>query len=252
MLPEEFTKMAELEDHHWWFKARREIMYSILVRFSNPKHCFLGEIGCGTGGNLKFLQHYFRKTIGVDISPDAVALADKRTDCEVLQGKFADAFQPLWKDIDVILLADVIGHVKDDRAFFDDIVNSMQPGALLLVTAPAYPFLWSRHDEVLGHKRRYTRKSFFGLWENRPVSPLFFTYFNTVLFPVIALVRLLPKNRKKETSDVQSCSAPVNSLLYFAFIAEKFWLKFSGLPFGCSCLVLLRKDTQNERSRVRK
>lgn len=240
----QFTLHAEMEDAHWWFRARREIMFALLKRYLSPDQGKLvAEIGCGTGGNLKFLQEHYR-VIGVDTAPEAVSYARARTRCDILLGDFHDHLAARWHEIDALLLADVLEHIDDDTAFIGDIVSSLRPGAFLLITVPAHQFLWSNHDVVLGHRRRYSRQSLRALWNGLPVDELAFSPFNSLLFPLIAIYRLLKPAEATSTgtSDLRMPAPWVNRFLDATFSTETAILQFMPLPWGVSLVALLRKQ----------
>ena len=241
MLAEEYKQHARLEDTHWWFKARRKIILSVLQRFSPKDYQHLVEIGCGTGGNLKFLGQYYKHILGVDISPYAVEFAKERVVGDILQGDFTEVLQSHWDELDTILLADVIEHIEDDHKFLHNIINSMKANTFLLITAPAHMSLWSPHDVALGHKRRYTIDTFQELWNHQPVETLFLTPINCLLCPLIFLARWLQKDSNSGESDLKQHNRISNRILYFVFGIEQFWLKYFTLPWGCSYLALLKK-----------
>lgn len=238
----EFDLHSRIEDVHWWFKARRDIMLAALRRYV-PAHQgkLLAEIGCGTGGNLKFFRDYYR-VVGVDRSPEAVKYTSENVNCEVFLGDFRDKLAGLWKDIDAVILPDVLEHVDDDAVFLGDIVRSLKPGAVLLVTVPAHGFLWSNHDVVLGHRRRYSGKRLRMLWKGLDVTELVFTPVNSFLFPAIAIYRLLKRaDSGSGKSDLYLPSPLINFLLYKIFSAEKAFMKLLPLPCGISYMAVLRK-----------
>ncbi len=237
----QFNLHAQMEDRHWWFVGRREIIYEILRRYVPPhQDNHVLEIGCGTGGNLRYLLGSYRGT-GVDIAPEAVRYARDRVDCPVFEGDFRALGKELFADVDVVLLADVLEHVADDRLFLSDILARLKPGAIVLVTVPAHDFLWSNHDLVLGHLRRYSRDKLQVLLDGLPAGLLCCTFFNSVLFPLISLYRLLHKG-KSTASDLTLPLTPVNSLLLFLFRMEKYFLKIAPLPWGVSLLAVLKKN----------
>lgn len=237
----EFDLHAQVEDRHWWFVARRQIILALLA-----KHIPVGqdklvvEIGCGTGGNLALLKNYYRVE-GGDVSPEAVQYAAEKLDCPVKLGDFRKALAGRWGEIDGVLLADVLEHVADDAAFVADIVGSLKPGGILFMTVPAHRFLWSHHDMVLGHLRRYSRNEFCSLWKGLPVAERFFSPINSVLFPVIAGIRMLPAKTTAGVSDLRLPSPLINTVLYRLFSLERTLLKFITLPFGLSYLAILQK-----------
>ena len=203
----------------------------------------VAEIGCGTGGNLDFLKEHYR-VIGVDTSPEAARYAAEKLPCPVLLGDFRKKLAGNWGEVDGVLLADVLEHVEDDAAFVEDIVASLKPGGMLFITVPAHQFLWSHHDVVLGHLRRYSAGELKSLWKGLVVSELFFSSFNTMLFPAIAVCRLLLPSRKgSDESDLSLPSPLVNRFFYALFSFERLLLKLFKLPFGVSYLAVLRKNS---------
>lgn len=245
MNDQEFKLHAELEDTHWWFRARREI---IVERFLNilPKgrDRHVVEIGCGTGGNLKELGKYYRVT-GVDMSPEAVRFASEKIDSPVVLGNFRDVLRDYWQDIDGVLLADVLEHVENDRCFVEDLLAGLKPGAVIVITVPAFQFLWSSHDQALGHVRRYRQDDFRALWRGLPVKEDMISYFNSLLFPAIAIARLLMNDsaeKGKEESSLKPVNPVLNTLLLWVFRMEKRILHWMRFPFGVSLIAVLRKN----------
>jgi len=236
----QFTLHATMEDRHWWFVGRRELIFEILRRYVSPnneKHIL--EIGCGTGGNLRFLGKFYRVT-GMDIAPEAVRHARERVDCPILNADFGDTYSNVFTDVDAVLLADVLEHVEDDRGFLSDILMRLRSGGVVVITVPAYDFLWSNHDIVLGHVRRYSRKQLLSIRQGLPVDMKYCTSFNSLFFPLIALYRLLPHGASRE-SDLTLPPAPINNLLLALFRLEKFLLKIRPLPWGVSLMMVLQK-----------
>lgn len=238
----QFHLHARVEDRHWWFRARREIIFEQFRKYLPPAtDRLVAEIGCGTGGNLKFLQDHYR-VVGVDLSAEAVGYAAQRVAGPVCQGDFRTELAGRWPEVDGVLLADVLEHVPDDREFLRDLLDLLRPGGMVVLTVPAHPFLWSHHDLVLGHLRRYTAPTFRALWQGLPVEQLTFSPFNCLLFPIIALVRLVGGGRGAVgQSDLQLPLPGVNWLLYRLFSLERLLLRGMPLPWGVSYLAVLRK-----------
>jgi SAM-dependent methyltransferase len=204
----------------------------------------LAEIGCGTGGNLKFLQHHYA-VMGVDTSAEAVAYCAGRVTCPVFHGDFRQGLASRWGEIDGVVLMDVLEHIDADGAFLQDIVAALKPRGVVLITVPAHRFLWTRHDEVLGHVRRYSARELRRLWSELPVVERFFSPFNCFLFPAITLARKLVALCGKGgggESDLQPCHPLLNRTLRAVFSAERHWLTLCPLPFGVSYLAVLEKD----------
>ena len=236
----QFDLHARLEDRHWWFTARRAIIYQVLSSYLPPdQQRLVLEIGCGTAGNLRSLQEHYR-VMGIDIAPEAVRFARERIDCPILEGDFRELFPDAFPEVDAVLLADVLEHVEHDREFMTDVLTRLRPGGVVLVTVPAHDSLWSGHDVVLGHRRRYSRERLRQVWKGLPVTEEFLTPFNSLLFPLIDLYRLTCKGRR-EKSDLKMPPAPINNMLFRIFSLEKVLLKMGPLPWGVSLLALLKK-----------
>lgn len=236
---DEFTRMAALEDRHWWFRARREIMLEQIRRHAPPPGLMV-EIGCGTGGNLKLLgQHY--PVLGIDIAPRAVALARQRIPHEIQCGDFREVLRGRWAEVTAVVLMDVLEHVDDDLAFAHDLFAALKPGARVFITVPADGVPFSRHDTALGHVRRYSRERFVQLWRGLPVRLERLTAFNTLLLPVVWLARRLSRG-ESGGSDVRQHSAFGNAVLYRLFSLERLLLRHVALPVGVSLLAVLTKE----------
>jgi SAM-dependent methyltransferase len=238
----QFELHARIEDVHWWFKARRELMLGVLQSYVPVRdNRLIAEIGCGTGGNLKFLQRYYR-VIGVDVSPEAVRYTSGRVNCPVYLGDFRDRLSAMWADIDAVILADVLEHIDDDAGFLRDVVKSLKTGSIILLTVPAHMFMWSRHDVILGHRRRYSAGNLRSLWKDLEVEEVYFTPFACILFPAIALYRLFRRiGPDVHRSDLSMPPLWLNGLLYRIFSIESDLARLFPLPYGISYLSVLRK-----------
>jgi SAM-dependent methyltransferase len=183
-----YPLMYEMEDRHWWFRGRRAVLFALLRRAGvRPSRSVL-DAGCGTGRNL---QEYLRlgPATGVDPSASAVDFCHERGLREVTRA----GVESLPFDVgsfDLIFATDVLEHVDDDIAAMRELRRVADSPAVLVVTVPAYMWLWTKHDEALHHRRRYTRAN---LAERAAASgwePVIATYFNSLLLPPIALARL--------------------------------------------------------------
>ncbi len=245
MQKEEFELHARLEDEHWWFKGRRDIIKAVLEKYL-AKDSVVVEIGCGTGGNLRGLAREYPRIFGIEIEEDAVSLAKQMAAIDVYQGDYREILHNRWEEIDAVIMADVIEHVEKDCEFVQTVLENLVTGAHLLITVPAHGFLWSEHDEALGHYRRYSGNELLAtVLQKGNAEVVMFTPFNTILFPLIAGIRLVKKAFKHKggkKSDLKEYSPLLNAILYKLFSREAFLLKRSVvMPFGCSYLVLLRK-----------
>ena len=207
-----YREQFELEDRHWWFRARRRVISSLLTRAALPPSPRILDAGCGTGRNLLEFGKLGRAT-GVDVSPQAVEFCRGRGVEDVRQAAVEDLpFDAL--SFDVLLATDVIEHVDDDMAVLRELRRVAADDARLILTVPAYQWLWSAHDESVHHRRRYTA----GRLRERVLAtgwaPTVETYFFSTVLPPVALLRTVrTRTGRTGKSDLALPSPPVNRLL---------------------------------------
>lgn len=242
MTPAEFDLHARLEDEHWWFRARREIVFDLLCRQLPPSRAKrVLEIGCGTGGNLRLLSAHYA-AMGTEIDPYAARLAARRAGCEIRCGDIADALEGVDFVPDAVLMLDVLEHVRDDRLLLTQALALLPAGGRMVLTVPADERLWSGHDVVLGHYRRYSRAGFAALWRELQVETLLLSGFNALLYPAVRLARKLRGRHGSSGSDLAPVNPLLNAILYRVFAIERHLLARVSLPWGCSLIAILRKS----------
>lgn len=209
---------ADYERRHWWFVARRAIIRDLVHRILPPSpDRLIIDVGCGTGANVDaFAREY--ECIGIDTSDEGIRLARHNYPGRRFIAGFAPA--DLGEDAaraDLFLLMDVLEHVRDDLELFSSLMAVAKPGALALITVPADPRLWSPHDEVHMHYRRYTPERLACLWQDAPLTPLLVSHFNTRLYPVVraarSVSRVLRRSSGQGGTDLNLPPAPLNDLL---------------------------------------
>jgi len=173
----------EEDRSHWWFRGRLAVILAALRRALPPRRVRLLELGCGSGNVLASLSE-FGEAVGMDGHGDLVAAA-RAAGLDVRAGHLPDELGVPQGWADVVLLLDVIEHVDDDLATLRAARASVGEAGLLVVTVPAYQWLWSGHDEVLGHRRRYTAAELRAAVERAGFTVLRVSYFNTLLFPLL-------------------------------------------------------------------
>ncbi|HEV2998774.1 MAG TPA: class I SAM-dependent methyltransferase, partial [Solirubrobacteraceae bacterium] len=147
----------QAEDRHWWYRGRRRVLELVIARLGLPPGARILDAGCGSGRNMIELARHGEVT-GVEISDASAALARDRHVGEVIEGSVLDMpFDDGAFDLAVSL--DVIEHLEDDREALRELRRVVAPGGALLVTVPAYQWLWSHHDEINHHHRRYNRRT---------------------------------------------------------------------------------------------
>ncbi|MEW6072843.1 MAG: class I SAM-dependent methyltransferase [Planctomycetota bacterium] len=241
MDPDYTALMHACEDRHWWFVARRRILAGVLDRFApRTAGAQVLEAGCGTGGNLALLARY-GALAAFELDAAARALASARGVVPVAAGRLPDEI-PFSGPFALICALDVLEHLKDDLAALRALGSRLAPGGRLLVTVPAYRSLWSHHDVVTHHERRYRRRELVDRIEAAGLHVRYATYFNTILFPVVWTIRALHRaTGRAEGSDVRMPAAPANALLTAVFAAERFLVPPARLPFGVSILAVAER-----------
>jgi len=242
MDPQVYARMAANEDEHWWFVARRRILTDVIRRRIAPAPgCQILEAGCGTGGNLAMLGQ-FGQISAFELDAGARRVATEKSAVDVREGRLPDRV-PFESDrFDLVAMLDVLEHVDDDVGGLGALGRVLRHGGRLLLTVPAYSFLWSRHDDQHHHKRRYDRKGLIRSVRAADLEPLYVSYFNTLLFPVVAGVRLAGKLLGGRDDDDDAMPSPLlNRLLAGAFAAERHVVPRRALPFGVSLLMIARR-----------
>lgn len=242
MDPHIYQQMRSLEERHWWFAGRRKIVGEILASLDLPGHARILDAGCGTGGNLQFLSQ-FGDVTGVELDDGAAALARERGAWPVLKGSLPGGMPFAGQQFDLIVLLDVLEHIDDDGASLHALAALLAPRGYLVLTVPAFPFLWSPHDDEHHHKRRYRAAGLREVIENAGLRLSYLSYFNTWLFPLVAAVRLVRKvfPANEVGRDVELPGPAANSMLQAVFGSERHWIGRLSMPFGVSLLAVARK-----------
>ncbi len=251
------------EGTNWWFVARERILRDIIERevlagdgagaarhdaeADAEREPILVDIGCAGGGFVETLAAYGR-AFGIDASPEAVRFARDRG-VDVRLGRLPDSIPLRDGSVSLVTLLDVVEHIEDDDGAMREVHRLLEPGGHLVVTVPAYRFLWSYHDDVNGHKRRYTSKQLRRLIERSGLVVRSISYFNAILFPPIAAIRLARRlGGRRQRADSPVVPAPVNSMLTQIFGIERRLLRWGSLPFGVSLVAVARKPPSARRA----
>jgi len=230
---------VEEDRRHWWFRGRLAVLLAILRRVLPPGHARLLELGCGTGNVLAALAE-FGEAVGMETHPDLAAAA-RAAGLDVRTGRLPDdlVVPPGWAD--AVLLLDVIEHLDDDVAALETARRALRPGGLLVITVPAYRWLWSGHDVALGHRRRYSARGLARLVERAGLHVVHVSYFNTLLFPAVALTRAWKRLTGDESHDLHRPAPAINRWLERVFALERHVVPRVALPFGASLLLVARR-----------
>ncbi|HEY8189759.1 MAG TPA: class I SAM-dependent methyltransferase [Micavibrio sp.] len=235
--------MAETQAEHWWYVGRRRILQSMIKNLHLPQDADIMEVGCGTGANLLMLGK-FGRTVGIEPHDYAREKAIALSGCVIKSGFLPDDI-PFHGPFDLIGAFDVIEHIDKDYESVRALHALTADGGFALFTVPAWPFLWSHHDVIHHHKRRYTRSEFSTLLQEAGYKVDYISYYNFLLFPVVALVRFLKKTLKidRNPDDALPRYPFINAILRAIFSSERYILSQRiALPFGVSIIAVCRKQ----------
>lgn len=228
-----------LEDRHWWFQGRKELVLSLLDRYRPCPRPRILDVGCGTGGMLSAYASY-GPSLGVDTACEAGHFSRKRG-LEVMLASgnslpFADG------SFDVVSALDVIEHVDEDVAILTEMQRVCAPGGVLLVTVPAFQFLWSSHDDLNHHKRRYIRRELGARVDAAGFDSLKLSYYNSFLLPAAILRKYLLKARNNGAAcHLEALPEPLNAVFRRVLVLERPVLSRGELPLGASIICAARK-----------
>lgn len=237
--------MAELQDRHWWFVGRRRVLSVILKSLNMRRSAEIVELGCGTGGNLKMLSK-FGKLQAMEDDVFARKCAESMAVCTVHAGllPFATAFD--GQEFDLVCLLDVLEHIEYDVSALVSASRLINANGHVLITAPAYQFLWSSHDDVHHHFRRYNKHSMRELVERSGLEVVRIGYFNCFLFAFVAIVRLIKRWFGNKSSDVKTPNHVLNKFLTHVFSLEQHFVWQRLFPFGASIVAVARKRSATQ------
>ncbi len=250
MKPEAHRQFETLEGDHWWFRARRRVYLDLLrtALGSRPVERIL-DVGAGSGGFLPELSSLGGAVHYAEPRVHSVAACRERGFPYGVRAR-AEALPYAEMSFDLVCLFDVLEHAEDDAAVLGEVARVLRPEGLLLVTVPAYPWLWSENDEIAEHRRRYTRDSLRRVIEAASLGPLRCTHTNALLLPAIAAYLLIGKGagrlglrgRSRGRTNLEvPVPRVVDRLCYHAFTAELKLSRRWNLPVGHSILALARR-----------
>ncbi len=240
-----------LEKKHWWFIGRQKIILQFLRKHVAPAPLSILNIGAAGGASTQWLSD-LGNVVSVETEPSFIAHL-KAQHIEVVNASVTAMPFP-ENSFDLVCAFDVIEHVADDAAAMREMERVCKAGGVICVTVPAFKTLWSNHDVVNGHHRRYTKKSLAALVENATqLNQTALQYFNSLLFlPILTarkLANLFRKGVPKDQSDFTfyKTPGPVNRLFKTIFSAETSLLKFISFPFGVSLIAVWKKTAGNTK-----
>ena len=234
-----YDRMAAHDSTHWWYTARRDILADYLAREGDlPKDARILEIGCGTGHNLPMLAA-FGTVDAIEIDPAARDIASARLGKPVGAAPLPELAGVERGGYDLIAVLDVVEHIEDDVGALRAMAECLKPGGKILITVPAHQWMWSAHDVVNHHHRRYSKASLTRAIHAAGLAPRKLGYFNSLLFPLAAASRLVGRLTGKDDSDDSPPPKIVNTLFEAIFRLERHLVGRVPLSPGVSIITLV-------------
>lgn len=241
---EAYKEMIELQEKHWWFVARRDVIKAFVkLQMNESSASKVLEIGCGVGGNVGLLSQS-GNYLGIDMHRPAIDYCSEKfpqfnfqcTRVEDIPQEFS------FNKFDSIYILDVLEHIDDELAILQSTQNYLTQNGKILLTVPAFEFLWSPHDDFVHHVRRYTKNRLQKTLEEAGYKVERISYFNSILFPLALIQRLGMRLMKKKLSTHLSTPPALVNWLFTVIFAQEAWiLKHTNLPVGLSIMAVVSK-----------
>ena len=238
----------KVEVNHWWFVGRRQIMRDLVLACNSSRHCRILEVGCSAGAFMaQLVRDGYAHVTGIDCSADAIERCRKLgVDAQIMDARtlsFPDA------SMDVVIASDILEHLQDEHGALLEWKRVLKPGGWLIVFVPAFMFLWTDHDVVNKHCRRYQRRRLVQVLGDAGFAVVRSSYWNAFLFPPVAFVRCVKRLLRRGTfsengghGDLFVPPAVLNkTLLGVLRLENRFSRGGVNWPLGVSAMALARK-----------
>jgi SAM-dependent methyltransferase len=249
-----YKEYYELERNHWWFIAREEILSNYIQQLIKREKLPSADlkilnVGCGPGRSSEYLSKFGQVT-SIEYDEFCCKFASEKTGLEIINGSIT-ALPFKNNTFDLVCAFDVIEHVEDDQLAVNELKRVTKINALVLITVPAFMGLWSHHDVINHHFKRYKIREVNQLFDSKnDGNKVFYTYFNTFLFLPIYFFRKvsnllkLGEKRKGSGSDFEAFKPGIiNTILYKIMRFESSVInKKIKFPFGVSILYNWKKN----------
>ncbi len=231
--------MYELEDIHWWHVSKRNLCIKVIEKYF--KGGKIVDIGCGTGKNVEAFSR-FGEVWGIDNSDEALKFCKNYRKLKFTKKGNAEKSNLPVNTFSLVTLLDVLEHT-DDKKTLKEIYRILKKDGLLLITVPAYKWMWSKWDVILHHKRRYTKKQLELLLIKNGFEVVSGSYFQSFLILPVYLVRKIKSVLKSKNydSDFRISNTFLNNFLLNLSLWEQRIVLKTGLPSGLSIIVLAKR-----------
>jgi ubiquinone/menaquinone biosynthesis C-methylase UbiE len=235
-----YEDLYKLEDKHWWHRSKRKICLELIQEYSKKKNLRILDIGCGTGKNVEAFSS-LGEVWGLDNSKEAIMFCKKRG---LKNLKLGNLDKTGFKDgyFDVVTMLDVLEHLEDQDKALNEIKRILRPNGILIITVPAFSWLWSQWDVVLHHKRRYSNNLLHKVVTRNGLEVLKLSYLYSFLVLPSLIIRVIKSrlNKKSYGSDFSLSNSFIDSILLTLVIIEQSFLKIASIPFGTSLICVSR------------
>lgn len=234
-----YKDLYDQEETHWWHIAKRKNVVMFAKNYLKTKNPIILDIGCGAGKNIEAFSE-IGNVWGIDMSTEAIKYCQKRGLKKIKKSTAEKTGFPNNK-FDLITMLDVLEHT-DDKATLKEVKRILKPKGLVIITVPAYKFLWSKWDEILHHKRRYTKYALNKELQKNGFDILKISYTNSFLLPAWLIIRPLKSLLKSNdyTSDFEIVTPFINSACSILANIERYFVQKEMVPFGLSLITVAR------------
>lgn len=247
MRADEVRQLAHTEESYWWHRGRQRIVKRVLARYVAPGSRIL-DVGCGPGGTTEAYTGD-NHVLAVDASPESVRHAHERGLAVASMDAAHLGVRP--GACDAVVSLDLIEHVADDVGALREMYETLRPGGVLIVTVPAYQFLWSAHDDAVGHLRRYTRGGLLRVAREAGFEVVLGAYAMSSILPAAMAVRLAERLRPRRGEPAARfirLPGAVNGALERIIGLGPMPLRFVPIPFGLSIVLVARRPVAATRA----
>lgn len=236
-----FDVMASVAETHWWYRYRRALVAQVLAN-RIPAGATVLDIGCGTAEGLDVLEGLGAgAAIGTDLAEPALAHAARRRSRPKILRALAEALPFRSGAAAALVSLDVIEHLDDDVAGLREYVRVCRPGSPVVLTVPAYRWLWGEHDDRAFHRRRYTAPMLVRAATEAGIRVEWVSYFFAFLLPPAVLARKTPLRRLLAATDEEATAdGPLGAIFDWLGRLERRVLRLTRLPFGLSIILVGR------------
>ncbi len=248
MSVEEIASMAEMEEKHWWFQSKKALILSIMKKL-NQRFSRILDAGCGTGLNMSYLKD-FGCCFGCDVASASLTFCQKNGLKNLIR---CNLERPPFKDqqFECITILDVLEHAEDPEAVLRELSRILKNQGIMIVTVPAFKFLWSHHDEALSHLRRYQKEELKELLENHgfEVDKIGYFFFSTFLitFSIRFFKKIFCRQRIFKCDTFKLQSKWINDFLKNVLNQEIKLMDLLDLPFGTTLYAIIHKSKDQAR-----